>query len=192
MLIDILKSINWADLIILALFIRIMYMAVHEGLIVEGFKCFSLAIALFLSFHYYFALAKYLTQRIENPENMIFTFSACFFVIWLLTLIAFKYIREGLLLLFSIKTKATWDRWGAGVLGLGRFLITASMLMFALLTSGLHYFEVKTVDSFFGKHVVTIAPKVYQKMCDGFVSRLFPREKYNHAVRETLDKVSKK
>ena len=106
--------------------------------------------------------------------------------------IAFKYIREGLLLLFSIKTKSTWDRWGAAIFGLGRFLITASMLMFIFLTSGVRYFEVKTAESFFGKRVVVIAPAVYQKMCDGFVSRLFPKEKYNRAVHETLAKVSQK
>ncbi len=192
MLIDILKSINWVDLVILALFIRIMYTAVHEGLIVELFKCFSLAIALFLSFHYYFALAKYLTRRIDDPQYMIFTLSFCFFGIWLLPIIASKYIRIGLLLLFSIKTKATWDRWGAAVFGVGRFLVTASMITFVLLVSGVHYLEAKTVDSFFGKRVVTIAPRIYQKMCDGFVSRLLPREKFNPAVREAMDKVSQK
>ncbi|MBF0123467.1 MAG: CvpA family protein [Candidatus Omnitrophica bacterium] len=198
MVIDIIKSINWADLLILALSIRIMYMAANEGFIVEIFKCFSMIIALFLSFHYYFFFAKLLTgisflsRQIENPEDMVFTQSACFIVIWILPLIAFKYIREGLLLLFSIKTKPVWDRWAGSILGIGRCLVVASMLMFVLLISGIPYLEAKTVESFLGKRVVKIAPGMYKNVCDGFVSRLFSGQKYNQAVREALDKISLK
>ena len=192
MIINILKSINWADLIILALFLRIMYMAVHEGLIVEAFKCFSMAIALFLSFHYYVVLAKALTKGVNGPEDMVFTLSFSFIAFWLPIVIVFKYIREGLLLLFSIKTKTVLDTWGGAVLGMVRSLVTASMVMFVLLISGFHYFETRMTDSFLGRRVVTVAPGIYQKMCNGFVSRLFPNEKYNQAVREALEKVSKK
>lgn len=191
MVMDVLKSINWVDLMIFALFIRVMYMAVQEGFIVEVFKTFGLIIALFLSFHYYTLLGQFILRKVHSPQDMILAFSFCFIVIWVLVLVIFKYIREGLLLLFAIQTKTLVDRWGAAIVGLGRFWVLSSMIMFVLLTSGLRYVEVKTADSFFGRHMIALAPGIYQKICNGFVSRLLPAEKVNPAVREVMDKVSR-
>lgn len=190
MVIDILKGLNWVDLLILALFIRIMYKAIQGGLVVEGFKLLSLAFALFISFHYYDFLARLLIKRVHLPESLPLVASLCFLVLWFLVVLIFRYIREAILLLFSVETKANWDRWAAAILGAGRFIVTASMLLFVFLASGTRYLEVKTAESFFGKRVVLIAPRIYQKMCSGFVSRLMPSEKERLSVRETMGKVS--
>jgi hypothetical protein len=103
-----------------------------------------------------------------------------------------KFVRDGIFLVFTVQAISMVDRWGAVVVSLARFVLTASMLMFVLLLTDQPYLERMTLSSFSQKYVLLVAPETYQKMVNGFVAKLVPNQKVNSAVIEELHETGKK
>ena len=95
-------------------------------------------------------------------------------------------------MIFTVQTISAVDRWGAVVVSIARFCLTASMLMFVFLLTDQPYMERMTTSSFSQKYVLFVAPDTYRKIADGFVAKFFPSEKSNTAVVEELHETGKK
>ena len=189
-----LKSLNWVDILIAALAVRIVYISVKTGFVTEFMKTLATLIAVFLAFHYYTKLAAILSHAagakagLTDPVIQTIVFA----VIWGVTLLIVKFIRDGLFLIFTVQTISAVDRWGAVVVSIARFCLTASMLMFVFLLTDQPYMERMTTSSFSQKYVLFVAPDTYRKIADGFVAKFFPSEKSNTAVVEELHETGKK
>ncbi len=186
---EILKSINWVDIVVLLIAIRIFYVSAQTGFVVEFLKTLALLLALMVSFHFYTALSGVVQKTIIPPTLLA---AAAFAFLWVMTLLVCKFSRDGLLMLFSVKAENAVDKWGAVVIAVGRLVLTASMLMFLFLASGQKYLQTMTLSSLSGRHVLLVAPVLYREACDRFVTRLLPDQKKNPAVGQTLRDVIKK
>jgi uncharacterized membrane protein required for colicin V production len=188
MFMDILKSLNWVDFLVLAILVRIIYIGVQTGVVTELFKLLGVFLTAFVCLHYYAPLAIFLKHITKLPwQNAAEPVS--FALLWIALFVSCKFIRDGLFMLFTIEAQSTVDRWGGAILAVGRFFLVASMTLFLLLLPNIKYLQTKTVDSLSGKHVLLVAPKFYRVMCDGFVSKVFPSEKTSKAVAEQMKKV---
>ena len=186
MISDLLKSINWVDFLVLVIAVRIVYISAQTGFVVEFLKGLAALAALFVSFHYYIHFAKVVEKTLMPP---VFLGAAAFLVLWLLSLLVCKFIRDGFLLLFTVQEQSALDKWGAVLIASGRVVIVVSMVMFLFLITGDKYLRQMTLTSLSGKHVLNVAPWLYRASCDRFVIPLFPGEKKNPAVREVLTEV---
>jgi uncharacterized membrane protein required for colicin V production len=177
-------SLNWVDILILAFAIRIIYIGMQTGFMTELFKTVGLILGLFASFQYYVLLGGMIKIPGKIPEGL---FLAIVFVsIWILVTVIFKFLRQGFFMLFTVQTVSALDKWGGAILAVGRFALTASMVMYVFLVTGDNYLQTKTAEAFSRKYLVNIAPGFYQGLSEKFVSRVFPVVKYNSAVRETM------
>jgi uncharacterized membrane protein required for colicin V production len=186
MFMNFIHSINWVDILLVALAVRIIYVGMHTGFVAEFFKVVGLFLTLFVSFQYYTLLADVL--KVGNiPEWLVVTFSFSLICV-LMTILCFL-IRHGIFMLFTVQTVSAVDKWGGAVMSVGRFFITASLVTYAFLVTGNKYLQTKTMEAVSHKYVVFVAPEIYKSLSEGFVSRLLPNVKYNTAVRETLKDV---
>ena len=84
-----LKSLNWVDILIAALAVRIVYISVKTGFVTEFMKTLATLIAVFLAFHYYTKLAAILSHAagakagLTDPVIQTIVFA----VIWGVTLL---------------------------------------------------------------------------------------------------------
>ena len=189
-----LKSLNWVDVVLAALAVRIVYISVKTGFVTEFMKTLATLIAVFLAFHYYVKLALFMSHAMGVQAGLMESVfqTVAFAAIWSLTLLAMKFVRDGILLVFTVQTISAVDRWGAVVVSVARFFLTASMIMFVLLLSDEPYMERMTSSAFAQKYVLCVAPSTYRKMTDGFVVKFFPNEKSNTAVTQELYETGKK
>ena len=185
-----LQSLNWIDLLVVVVGVRIIYIGIKTGFVTEFMKTLSVLVAVFVVFHSYTKLAALLVPfvKIALPLLEIIVFIG----LWALVFGLFKLIRDGLFLVFTVQAISPVDRGGAAVMAVVRSCLTVSMVMFILLLTDKAYLERMTVSSFSQKYILAVAPDTYQKMTNGFVAKLFAKQKVNPAVIEELHETGKK
>ncbi|MBF0387137.1 MAG: CvpA family protein [Candidatus Omnitrophica bacterium] len=186
---EMLKSINWVDVMVMVIAIRIIYISAQTGFVVEFLKTLAALTALFVSFHFFSLVGGAVPKINFSPEILAAT---AFLVLWMVTLLLCKFCRDGFMMLFSVKAENAVDKWGAVVIAVGRVVVTASMALFLLLLSGQKYLQNMTLSSLSGRHVLLVAPVIYREGCDRVITRLFPDQKKNPAVGHVLMNVVKK
>jgi uncharacterized membrane protein required for colicin V production len=187
---EFLKSLNWVDILVVALAVRILYSGFKTGFVIEFMKTLAAFFALFAAFHYYVKISSMFGRFVglTQPILEVIVFAA----IWLVVVTAMKFLRDGLFLVFTVQTISIVDRWGAMVISAGRFFLTTSMVLFVFLLTDKPYMERMTSSSFAQKYVLSVAPDMYKKTVNGFVVKFFPNEKVNPAVTEELNETGKK
>lgn len=180
MFLDILKNINWVDILIAAITIRIIYIGIKNGFIVEFFKGIGVFFSIFITFHYYTGIAKILQSRLPISESI--AQSLCFVLLWSLVSLIFKLIREGMMLMLKIQAHSLLDKWGGLLVSILRSILIGSLVLVFLHVLGVEYIIKNVRRSFINAYLFDIASKVYEASYDGFVDKFFPSEKLNLAV----------
>lgn len=183
---EIVNNLNWIDVLVAIIFIRIIYMGVKQGVVIEGFKLVGAFFALFITLHYFSGASKFLQDKMRLPEAAADFFS--YAVLWALVILVFKFIRDGFTLLIKMEaTHSTVDKVGGLILSVGRGLFLCSLTVLLLNVSAIGYFSRNLEKSIFGSKLAQIAPQVYESTYDGFVSKFFPSEELNKAAFKLTD-----
>ena len=177
----ILASINWVDVAMLVLLIRIVFIGVKTGFVTELFKLLGVLSAVFLGLHYYTLLAVFIAKKTSWPldilEFVFFVFLVCLIVL------AVKYLRDGFLVIFKFETAHEGvNQWGSGILSVIRALLLASIIMFGFLLSHVEWLQKETMTSISHKLALKAAPNTYSFLYNNFVGKIFAREKFNQEV----------
>lgn len=175
------KSINWVDVALVALSARVIFVSVQTGFVAEVFKFLGVIGALFVSLHYYAygaALAsKNTTLPLESWQFLIFV------GLWVAVTLAFKLVRDGIMMLFKVETTHQgFDKYAAGFLGAARAVFLSSLAIFALLLMNHEYVHRQTLSSWGYRIAAKAAPNAYGFLYRDFVGKLFEREKFNADV----------
>lgn len=181
------RQINWLDIAILILFLKICITSLKNGLPAELFKLLGAIFSVYLSMHYYTALSAAIRRQSsfaqENLPVDLFDF-ASFLALAILGYIIFTLLR----ILFSrfIKMEAAphLDKRGGLVLGIGRAFLTVSLLAFMLAISGIGYLERCVKTSYLAKRLFSIAPSAYTWVWNAAASKFMAQEEFNTAVPE--------
>ncbi|OGX44174.1 MAG: hypothetical protein A3G38_02195 [Omnitrophica WOR_2 bacterium RIFCSPLOWO2_12_FULL_51_8] len=187
MLHDIVSKINWVDLFVIIILLRILYIASENGLPVEFFKFLGTVFSLYLSLHYYSAAGTFLQERLYLkivPKDFLD------FVVFALLAIAGYLIFVILRNLFSknivMEAAPNLNRWGGFLLGLFRSLLILGVLTFTLLLCNINYLKQSVIDSYFASRIVRIAPAAYGLIWNNITSKFISHEKFNQAVDQVL------
>ncbi len=181
---EFLRKLNGIDLLLIALAVRTVYSAINSGFVAELIKNLGTLVAVFAAFHYYVKLAVLIGHFSKFPAPATQTLS--FAAIWLVVLFVFRYLRDGLGMVFTVQTISVVDRWGAAIISVARFFLTASLFLFLFLLTGQPYMQHITRASFSQKYVLPVAPEAYRKITQGLVTKFYPDEKVNQAVFDQL------
>ncbi|MDD4909993.1 MAG: CvpA family protein [Candidatus Omnitrophica bacterium] len=183
-----LSNLNWVDIFCLILLIRILYVAVKQGIVIEIFKLLGSFSSVFFASHYYSALSTAIPSGIKCPRvvadmlSFIALIIAGYLLIFLLRIAFFRF--------FKIEAAQTIDKWAALLIGAIRGTLVISItLLFFLLTSA-QYLSASIKSSFLAVKAVNIAPRAYAGMWENIMSKFIINDEINSGIFEVAQRGS--
>jgi len=181
-----LSELNWIDIFGLIVLIRISYVAIRQGIVVELFKLLGCISAVFFASHYYTVLSEAFPSAVKFPQVLAEVFSFItliligYFLVFLLRAVFFRF--------FKIEASALIDKWGAALIGIIRGLLVVSLILLFFLLTNVRYLRRSINSSFAGVRVSRIAPRVYAGVWENLVSKFYSGRDINSAVFELLER----
>ncbi|MFA5059025.1 MAG: CvpA family protein [Candidatus Omnitrophota bacterium] len=182
---EIIKSLNWIDILVGLIAVRIIYIGIKNGFVTELFKLLAVVSSIFISLHYYTKLADFLNEKIHLSLSVA-EFIA-FGSLWVIVMVVFKFLRDGFLMLLHIEAHSVLDRWGGLVLSVVRALLLCSLTLLFLTVTGVEYFKKNIDKSLTGERLLSLSPKIYEVSFNGLVKKFFPDEEINGAALDLRD-----
>ena len=174
------KHLNYLDIIILIIMLRICYVALKTGLPVELFKLAGTLSAIFLSLHYYIILSD--SMRTDIVLGLA-TFKFADFLIFISLVITgyllFMLLRCIFYRFIKLEAVASLSRWGGLVLGFFRGFFMVGLICFTLLVSGLPYLNKSVENSSLGSRIYRVAPDTYKWLWNTLFSKFMGSEASN-------------
>ena len=182
---NILTTINWVDILMVCLMGRVIFIGVKNGFVTELFKLAGGLFATFVAFHFYGRLGELLHKYFWVPaggQNV-----TAYVLLWSVVVLAFKFLRDGWMLIIKMEAQPAIDKWGAVIVATFRGLLICSLVFVLFLLTGNKYMSKKARHSFTGFYLIDLAPSIYNAVYDGFVGKLFPHEEKNKEALSLKD-----
>ena len=178
-----LKQINWIDIFVLILLLRVCYIAGKTGFSTEIFKFLGTVCAIYLACHYYARVGNFVNNFVplKGTSGVALLNLLTFFSLASLGYFIFAIIRQAFYTLIRIETATLLNRWGAFILGIARWSLLTSLLFFSVTISNIDYLKNTLSNSVLGPGLVGLAPKVYTSLWDNLISRFIVRGAVNQA-----------
>lgn len=181
MLTEFLANFNWVDVLIIAVGGWCIREGIQNGIVVEFLKVVGTFLAALIALHYYGSLAGHLYQWLGFPKAA--SEFCSFIILWLLIEVIFKLVRDGwVALLRAEANRSRLNRWAGAILGGVRVSLVASLMLVGLLLTQNSFVSQQVLRSFSNVYLLDVAPHLYGRCFDGFVSKLFSRERKNEQV----------
>jgi membrane protein required for colicin V production len=177
---DLITQLNWVDIVLLAALIRIIYIGVKQGLLVELSKILGVILGAVVAFHYYIGLSDFIVSNSPLPTG--FSDLICLTTLFLIVVLVFKFIREGLAAVVKADPIPFIKSWGGFVLGALRGWIFCSFFIYIMLICGFGYIEKSARQSYSANYMVNVAPEIYSFSFDQIIGKFFPSEHLNSTV----------
>jgi len=185
MLYNIITKINWVDIFVVIVLLRVSYVSVNTGLPAEIFKLLGTISAIYLSLHYYASLQDFVVNLAGFKSIPLGLYTLVTVAILSFSGYAvFSVLRNFFLRLLNFENvSALFKLLGLGI-GALRGILLSSLLIFMMVISGYDYFKTSVKDSYSGKFIFKIAPATYTFLWNGVSSRFMTGEKYNKNIPE--------
>jgi uncharacterized membrane protein required for colicin V production len=179
----ILKRFNWVDVFVLIILFRISYIAIKNGLSIELFKFLGALFAVYLSLHYYTVLADFVGNRL-NLKNTFreFLYPSTCITFAILGYSVFALLRKIFARFIMMEAIPSLNKWGGFFLGIARFILSISLVMYFFIISPFGYLKHSTNNSFSSRYLLKVAPATYSSLWIGIISKFMTQEKFNQDV----------
>ncbi len=185
MFIDFFRQINWLDIFVVILLVRICYISIKNGLPVQLFWFVGSIAAVYLSLHYYSSVADFLGKRFPahwmpaeywSLAAFIFLAIAGYFSFVLLQKIFSRYI--------TLQATPRVNKYGGLLLGALRGVLVVGLIIFLFSISSVGYLQNTVSHSYSGQHLFRIAPATYNWLWKNIMSKFMTSEQANKAVHK--------
>ncbi len=183
---ELLQRINWVDLLLLLIFIRVIYIALNKGLAIEIFKFFGTLTAIYLSLHYYTVLSDLFRGKFAKTDQATLQFVDLFYFLFLVGVgySFFLLLRVAFNKYMKIETVSGVSMWGGCIIGFLRGYLLVGLISYSLFVTSTTYLRDMVKGSLLGPYVFHIAPDTYAGIWGAFGSKLMAGEEYNKTVLE--------
>jgi len=189
---EILKHINWIDIVLVILLFRGGYIAVIRGFHIEIFKFCGTVLAVFASLHYYSALSLFLQKKSFGVGQYTDLFNlAAFLSLAFGAYGVFVLLRVLFCRFIKIEAVPDLDKWGGFVFGIGKSFLFLSLLVFTLAVTNISYFKGSIKSSYLSGRIFMIAPKLYTWTWSNFGSKFISEGGVNASVFELQEGIFK-
>ena len=165
---QILTRINWVDILVVILMVRISYVAFRDGLSHEIFPLFGSIFVLIFSLYYYPKLGFFLSQGVMNiPVEA----ANCISFIILVVALAFivKFIKTILDKIVKVEWHPLIEKMGGLIAGIAKAYIITALILMILALIPLSYLQWSIREkSVTGRYVLMAGPEIFAKV-SGFL-----------------------
>ena len=161
---DILKHINWVDVLALILILRISYVCSQAGLTHEIFPLIGNAVVLVLSLHFYARVGNIITKNAPIiPIQIAYFLSFTGIVIALM--IIYKLLNAALNIVLTMECHPSIEKIGGLIVGVMKAFVVTSLVLAILALAPMPYFQRSIRDkSLTGLQILKIGPAIYGKV----------------------------
>ena len=160
---QILSRINWVDVLVIILMIRMSYVAFMDGLSHEIFPFLGTLAVFVLSLHYYTRLGDVISVNLGSMPAEV---SNCLSFIILITILGFivKFLKVILDKIVKVQWHPVIEKFGGLFVGILKAYIITAMVLTMLALMPLSYLQWSVKDrSLTGRYVLMAGPEVYSK-----------------------------
>lgn len=184
---------NFLDIIIIIISVRICYLAFKMGLAVEFFKLSGVILATYVSLHYYTGLSD-IIQRHFIPKGILPAFMdfLVFIILAAGGYLCFIVLRNSFYRYMRLEASPKISQFGGLILGAARLFLTIGLLIYILMISSVRYLNESVKYSYLGSRSVLISANTYGWLWGSVASKFSPKEKFNPAVSQTLERFNRK
>jgi len=161
---QIVNHINWVDVLVAILVIRITYVSFQEGFTHEVFPLVGSIIVIVSSLYYYVSFGNLISQTLFNLPLQLADFLS-FLILALVTSLVVKLISALLNKIVTMQWHPMIEKFGGIVLGIARASIVASLVLTVLALTPLPYLQRSIRDkSITGVYFLRVGPNIYSKV----------------------------
>lgn len=187
---DILKQLNWVDVVVIILLIRSSYVGVKSGLTSEVFKTLGIITAIVFSYHFYSIIADFLSTYTLIPAN--YSGAISFVTITFFCILIFALFRIIIFKVLKMQFVMKLEMIGGGILGLVRGILVCGLIFMALTLIPVKYLnESINQGSLSAPSILNITGKAYSKLVKFYPIRQGPQSKEKDKINKTTQPKSK-
>jgi len=168
---EIISRINWVDVLVAILMIRISYVAFRDGLSHEIFPFLGSIIIVVLSFRYYKPIGEYISNNLVNVPVEISNFLSYLALVIVMGLLL-RLLRVILDKIVKVEWHPLIEKFGGLALGVARAYIITGIVLTVLILMPLSYMQWSIRDkSITGKYILMAGPEIYNKVTGASVKK---------------------
>ena len=165
---EIMSKINWVDVLVAIIMIRISYVAFIDGLSHEIFPFLGSRVIVLVSLNYYLRIGSFISQNVVNIPVEISNFLS-FFVLVVALGFAVRLLRGVFDKLVKVEWHPVIEKFGGLVVGIMRAYIITGIVLMMLALMPLSYLQWSIRDrSLTGRYFLMACPEVYARL-SGFL-----------------------
>ena len=185
MFIDFLRQINWLDIFVLILLVRICYISIKNGLPVQLFWFLGSISAVYLSLHYYASFSAFLGKRFPSEWMPAEYWSlAAFVLLAIVGYFSFVLLQKLFSRYITLQATPRLNKYGGLVLGALRGILVVGLIIFLFSISSVAYLQNTVSHSYSGQHFFKVAPATYTWLWKNIMSKFMTSERSNADVQK--------
>lgn len=178
------SNLSWVDIAIALLLIRGFYIVKKSNFISELFKFIGVVCAVVVALHLYGRFAKVLTEQFLIPED--YSELCALAILSFVTVLIFRFVREGWLVILKIDVHTGVDKWGALIISSIKNILLCSLIVVGILISGNKYLVKSAKHSFSQGILKPVSINLYKFVFDIIIEKYFHDEKINNKATALL------
>ncbi|OGW92533.1 MAG: hypothetical protein A3G36_06060 [Omnitrophica bacterium RIFCSPLOWO2_12_FULL_45_13] len=161
---EIISKINWVDVLVAIIMIRMSYVAFREGLSHEIFPFIGSVVIAMVSLHYYMRIGSFISQNVASIPAEISNFFS-FLVLVVVVGLAVKLLGKLPEKILKVEWHPIIEKFGGLVVGMMRAYIITGVVLMILALMPLSYLQWSIRDkSLIGKYVLMAGPEIYSRL----------------------------
>ena len=161
---ELITKINWVDVLVAILMLRISYVAFRDGLSHEIFSVLGSILIMVLAMHYYAVLGSFMSRNMMNMPIELANFLS-----FLMLVMALGFLVRLLRVLLDKIVKVQWhpimEKFGGLAVGIIKAYVITCIVLTTLSLMPLSYLVWSIKDrSLTGKYILKAGPEIYDRV----------------------------
>ncbi len=184
---------NWVDILIIGLSLKVVFTAVHKGVVVEFFKLCGTLFSIYVPLHYYIVVSDWLRVRAGIKRIPLeFLDFLVFLSLVILSYVVFIFIRAVLAKFLKAEAAPRLNKLGGLLLGMVRAVLLSGLVVFMLVISSISYMSDSARHSYMGRDLFGVTVNTYTWIWNAVASKFMSDEELNKTVLEIQKVISRR
>ena len=180
---ELITKINWVDVLVAILMLRISYVAFRDGLSHEIFPVLGSILIMVLAVHYYTVLGSFISRKMMNMPVELANFLSFLILVAVLGFLV-KLLRIVLDKIVKVQWHPVMEKFGGLAVGIMKAYVITGIVLMTLSLMPLSYLSWSIKDkSLTGKYILRAIPQIYDR-----VGRFLPAVKLTETSKPKVAK----
>ena len=176
-------KINWVDVLVAILMLRISYVAFRDGLSHEIFPFLGSILIMVLAMHYYAVIGSFMSRQMMNMPVELANFLSFLILVVVLGLLV-RLLRVALDKIVKVQWHPIMEKFGGLAVGIMKAYIITGIVLMTISLMPLSYLQWSIKDrSLTGKYILMTAPRIYDR-----IGRFLPAIKFGEISKPAARK----